>query len=95
MICESLTYNKRFVKILNPDRSVFSQDEALKKTHNDMLSPKPLSDKLAFVQNDRHDVRLRIINSLFKKSNLCGTNALYEVYGFNFKEYNSLSTSTS
>ena len=56
----------------------FLQDEALKTTHNDMLSPQQLCDKLAFIQNDRRDLRLRVMNSHFKNSKMCATIALHE-----------------
>ena len=76
--CKSLQYSTSLKKILNRGNCVISQDETLITTNNESLSHKQLCDKVAYLQKDRRELRLKLMKSNFKTSKLCGTIALHE-----------------
>ena len=76
--CKSLQYSTSLKKILDRGNCVISENETLNSTHNDLLSNKQLCDKLAYMQQDRRELRLKLLNSNFKNSKLHGTITLHE-----------------
>ena len=88
--CQSLQYSTGLRKILNRGKSIFSQNESLNTTNNTFLSHKQLCDKVAIVQNDKRELRLKLMNNIFKNSKLCASISIHERFMVLISENNVL-----